>query len=117
RSRSSGSSGRATSDSRGCAFERGQQRLELVAVVVPDAVDVEGRSSVDAAADAAHEVFAHAVGMDVPRELLVELPAVEPELLGVPVEVALLEVLLILVEEVVHLPELLPRRRRLGGLR
>jgi hypothetical protein len=55
--------------------------------------------------------------LGVRREFLVELPAVEPELLGVPMEVALLEVLLILVEEVVHLPELLPRRRRLGGLR
>ena len=97
-------------------LESGEQRIDVVRVVVPDTVDVEGRRSVDAAPNAAHEVLAHARGMDVSGELCVEPLDVEPELLGVRVEVRVAQAALPLVENIVHPPELALSIRGFGCL-
>src|SRR5205823_4976462 len=77
--------------------------------------DVEGRRSVDAAADAAHEVLANARGMDVIRQISGERLQVEPDLRGVGTEIRVGELPLVLVENVVHLPEPSLGRSRFGG--
>ena len=54
--------------------------------------------------------------MDVLGQFLVEQLDVEPELLGVRVEVVVAEALLVLIEKVVHLPEAALGGSSLGGL-
>ena len=56
-----------------------QQRIQVVQAVVAYAVDKEGRRAVHAAADAAHKIFTHASGIDVPGEFGVESVEVEAE--------------------------------------
>jgi hypothetical protein len=95
----------------------GEQGLDVIRVVVPHAVDVEGRRTVHAAPHAAQEVLVDPTGVDMLGQLLVEAIDVEPELLGVHMEVLVAQVPLVLVQEVVHLPEPALGVRRLGGLR
>src|SRR5262245_29837780 len=97
-------------------LQRGKQGVEIVGVVVPRTVDVEGRRSVDAAAHAADEVLVDACGMDMLRELPLERVDIEPEPLGIAAEVLVAQATLVLVERVVHLPELPLARSRLGRL-
>src|SRR3989442_1477550 len=65
------------------AFESGNQGLDVIRVVVPDTVDVEAGRAVDAAPHAAHEVLADPGGVDMLRQLSVELLDVEPERLRI----------------------------------
>src|SRR5262245_37787442 len=71
----------------GRSLDSGEQGLDLVGAVVSRSVDVEGWGAIHIAADAAHEVLAHARGMDVLGQLLVELLDVETEHLGVATQI------------------------------
>ena len=94
-----------------------QQRVEVVRVVVSHAVDEEPWSPVDAAADAAHEVLADALGVDVLVELAFEPLGVEPEAVGVGEQALSVQPLLVLIQKVVHRPEPVLRGCRLRSLR
>src|SRR6267143_2746457 len=93
-----------------------KQGLELVRTVVPRTIDVKGRRAVHAAPHAVQEVLMDPFGVDVLGQLFVEHLDVEAELLGVGAEVLVAQAPLVLVEEVVHLPELALGRGSLGGL-
>jgi hypothetical protein len=54
--------------------------------------------------------------MHVPGQILVEQVEVQPEFLGIPTQVVVAQAFLVLVEKIVHLPELALRCRSLGGL-
>src|SRR6185436_20639836 len=97
----------------GCRpLERREQDLGFVRVVVPDAVDVEGRCPVHAAPHAVHEVLVDPGLVHVLRHLLVEPLDVQSELLRIPVEIWIGQVTLALVQQVMHLPE---SALRIGG--
>src|SRR4029453_17268569 len=81
---------------RGSSLQRGDQALLGVRVVVPRTVDVEGRRAVRAAPHAAEEIVVDSIGVDVLGKFGVEVPDVEPELLGVAPYVLVLEALLVL---------------------
>src|SRR5439155_12896223 len=90
-----------------CSRARGalqclQQGIGVPGVVVTHAVDVEGRRPVHAASHAAHEVLADPLGVGLVGHLLVEQLDVEPELLGVRMEVLVAKMLLVLVKQVMH---------------
>src|SRR6267143_2771924 len=93
-----------------------KQGLELVRTVVPRTIDVKGRRAVHSAPHAAQEVLVDPFGVDVLGQLFVEPLDVETELLGVGAEVLVAQAPLVLVEEVVHLPELALGSGSLGGL-
>src|SRR5688500_6862972 len=95
-----------------CAF----QRIVVVGSVVAGAVDEEGGGTVDAAADAAAEVFADAAGEGFAGQVGLEAVNLQADLQRVAGHVGVGQVLLVFVEQVVHLPELPLRRGRLRGL-
>src|SRR6476660_5159676 len=97
--------------------ERSQQRLEVVGVVVAHPVDEEGGRPVHTAADAAEEILVDPVRMNMLRELLLEQVEIELERTSVGTEVVDLQMLLVLVELVVHLPEPVLGSGGLGRLR
>src|SRR3954454_23089369 len=100
----------------GRALQGAEQVVRFVGLVVAQFVDVEGRGPVHAAAHAAHEVVANAFRVDVVGQLLVEAIEIEAYLLGVAAQLLVAQALLVLVEHVVHLPELALGARRLGRL-
>src|SRR6266481_7338102 len=81
------------------------------------AVDVEGRGSVDAALQAAQVVLLDSPGVDTLGQLLVEPLGVQPEALRVGKESLVAQVSLVLVEKIVHLPELALGGRRFRSFR
>src|SRR5438445_283742 len=88
-----------------CSRARGalqcvQQGVGIPGVVVAHAVDVEGRRPVHAASHSTHEVLVDPLEMGLVCHLLVEQLDVEPELLGVRMEVLVAKMPLVLVEEV-----------------
>src|SRR6266550_846424 len=97
--------------------EGSQQRLEVVGVVVAHPVDEEGGRPVHAAADAAQEILVDPVRVNVLRELLLEQVEVELERLSVGTKVVDLQMVLVLVEVIVHLPEPVLGGRGLSCLR
>src|SRR5436190_7196695 len=97
--------------------ERGEQRLEVVGVVVAHPVDEEGGRPVHAAADAAQEILVDPVRVNVLRELLLEEVEIEVERTSVGTKVVDLQMLLVLVEVIVHLPEPVLGGRGLSRLR
>src|SRR3989442_9512917 len=98
------------------SLQSAEQGLELVRTVVPRTIDVKGWRAVHAAPHAAQEVLADPFGVDVLGQLFVEHLDVQAELLGVGAEALAAQAPLLLVEEVVHLPELALGRGSLGGL-
>src|SRR6266487_1092795 len=59
------------------SLQGGEQGADLVRVVVPDTVDVEGRRAIDAAPHAAHEVLAEPLGVGVEMPVLQVLLVLE----------------------------------------
>src|SRR4051812_17369366 len=88
------------------AFERCLQRLQVVRRVVPHAVDEERWRTVHVAPHTAHEVLAQARGVGLRLHLLSEARDVQAEVLGGLQQVRVIQRLLVLVQVVVHLPEL-----------
>ena len=83
----------------------GQQPVEIHGPGVPDAVYEEGRGSPDSGTLPTEAILLDAPGVVVVRQILLEPPQVEPELGRVAHEIFIAQFVLILVEEVVHLPE------------
>ena len=73
--------------------------------------------AVHAAAHAAEEVLLHPIRVDVVGQVPVEQPRRRARAFGVGTEVVVVQALLVLVEQVVHLPELALGGRGLGRLR
>src|SRR3954471_21028494 len=80
-------------------------------------VDEECGRAVHTAANAAHEIFPHAGGVELLLHLTVETLEVEGKLLRVSLQIVIAQVPLILVQQVMHLPKSALCCRRLGGLR
>ena len=78
---------------------------DVVAAVVAAAVDEEGRGAGDTAEVGGVDVLGDPRGAGALAEVLTESLAVEPEVAGVADQVARLEGVLVLQEQVVHLPE------------
>src|SRR3989475_1237990 len=95
----------------------GRERLGVARLFVATAVDEEPGRAAHAALGAAHEVFTHPRRVDVGDELAPHPLRVEPQLAGVPHQILVRERRLPLVQEIVHLPELALRGRRLRDLR
>src|SRR5207249_6123790 len=98
-------------------LERREQGLQLPRVVVSHAVDKKGRRPVDAAGDAAAEVFPHPGLVHAAAELFAKPCDIETQVASVLDQILAVEGELPLEEAVVHLPELALRTRRFGGLR
>src|SRR5690349_9364904 len=90
-----------------------EERSEVVAPIVPHAVDEESGRSIDAALHAAHEVIPHFGAVRTGVERAAETVGIEAQLPGVFDQVVILERELPLEQPVVHLPE---RALRTGGL-
>src|SRR6476469_47416 len=101
----------------GRTAERGEQRLEVVGVVVAHPVDEEGGRPVHAAADPAEEILVDPLRVNVLRELLLEQVEIELERTSVGTKVVDLQMVLVLVEVIVHLPEAVLGGRALSCLR
>src|SRR6266571_2716792 len=101
----------------GC-FERGDQGTKSGIAVVSRATDEERRRPVDTASDATHEVFSNSARMDVLSDLLLEPLHIQLESLRIVREESMVaEGRLILVEKIMHLPELPLDGGRLGSFR
>src|SRR5947208_291304 len=98
-------------------LERREQGLQLPRVVVSHAVDKKGRRPVDAAGDAAAEVFPHPGLVHAAAELFAKPCDIETQVASVLDQILAVEGELPLEEAVVHLPELALRTSRFGGLR
>src|SRR2546428_3833441 len=95
----------------------GRERLGVARLFVATAVDEEPGRAAHAALGAAPEVFTDPRRVDVGDELAPHPLRVEPQLAGVPHQILVRERRLPLVQEIVHLPELALRGRRLRDLR
>src|SRR3989449_2328084 len=101
----------------GC-FERGDQGTKSGVAIVSRATNEERRRPVDTALDATHEVFSNPTRMDMLSDLLLEPLHVQLEFLLVFREESVVAKRgLILVEKIVHLPELVLDSGRLGRFR
>src|SRR5437016_5817167 len=96
-------------------LDRNKQRPQAERDVLDPAVDEEGRRATHAALDAALEVLAHALQVDVIVHLGGEPSHVKADPFGVAVEVLRLEVRLVGEEEVVRGPEFPLAAGGLGG--
>ncbi len=92
------------------------QGIEGIAAVVTEAIEKEGRGGVDAAAHAAGDIFLNAGGIIVGGELKGDMVGVQCEIAGVGYQMFLLELLGMLKQEVVHLPEFALGCGSFGGL-
>ena len=81
------------------------ERVDVVRAVVPAAVDEEGRCPRDAAQVGAVDVARHSRRDSVVAQVVSEPVGVEAQLIGVSHEVAGPQLVLVLEQEVVHLPE------------
>src|SRR5213593_4339659 len=99
-------------------FERRDQRTKSGITIVSRATNEERRRPVDTALDATHEVFSNSPQMDVLSDLLLEPLHIQLEsLLVFREESVVAKRPLILVQKIVHLPELPLDGGRLGGFR
>src|SRR5438093_13611019 len=99
-------------------FERRDQRTKSGVAIVSCATNEERRRPVDTALDATHEVFSNSPQMDVLSDLLLEPLHIQLEsLLVFREESVVAKRPLILVQKIVHLPELPLDGGRLGGFR
>src|SRR5256886_2164096 len=99
-------------------FERRDQRTKSGITIVSRASNEERRRPVDTALDATHEVFSNSPQMDMLSHLLLEPLHVQLEFLRIVGEESMVaEGRLILVEKIMHLPELPLDGGRLGGFR
>src|ERR1035441_3897957 len=92
----------------GCGFggqDGGGERGDVVAAVVPAAVDEEGRGAGDTAEVGGVDVLGDPRGASALAEVLTESLAIEPEVAGVADQVAQLEGVLVAQEKVMHFPE------------
>src|SRR5688572_4550826 len=96
-------------------FDRVEERADAERCVVDRAVHEEPGGTAHAAAKASIDILTHALQVDVVADFSRVARHVEPDLLGVVVQVARLEVLLVGEDHVVHLPELALRGRAFGG--
>src|SRR5437870_6440113 len=97
--------------------QRGGERFRIARLLVRAAIDEEPRGAAHAAPHAAQEVLAHARGVSVFDQLAHHPVGIDPELARVPHQVLVLERRLMLIQEIVHLPELALRGGGLGRLR
>src|SRR3989441_3246797 len=99
-------------------FERGDQRAKSGIAIVSRATNEERRRPVDTALDATHEVFSNSPQMDMLSNLVLEPLHVQLEFLRIVGEESMVaEGRLILIEKIMHLPELPLDGGRLGGFR
>jgi hypothetical protein len=83
---------------------------------VSDSVNEERRGSVDTASDSALEILVHANGKLVVLQLTIEPLDIKADLDGVSQQRRIIQMTLILVESIVHLPEFALRPGRFGCL-
>src|SRR5437667_9669987 len=101
-----------------CRFECRDQRTKSGITVVSRTTNEECRRPVDTALDATHEVFSNSPQMNMLNNLLLEPLHIQLEsLLVFREESVVAEGPLILVQKIVHLPELPLRGGRLGRFR
>lgn len=72
---------------------------------MPDAIDIEGRGSVHAAAHATQEILSDPSGMDVVREITAEAEHVEVDRLGIAEDVLAAQLALVLEQNIMHEPK------------
>src|SRR5829696_9564843 len=94
---------------------RGQQAFQVERTLVARSVDEEGRRPLHPAALRVQPVLPHARGMPALGQVVLEARQVQPDT-GRVAPQGLVEVVLVLKEEVVHLPEPSLGGGRLGGL-
>src|SRR5437667_7509467 len=99
-------------------FERCDQGTKSGITIVSRATNEERRRPIDTALDATHEVFSNLPQIDMLSNLLLEPPHIQFEFSRVVGEESVVaEGRLILVEKIMHLPELPLDGGRLGGFR
>src|SRR5438445_437739 len=99
-------------------FERRDQRTKSGITIVSRATNEERRRPVHTALDATHEVFSNSPQMEMLSNLLLQPLHVQLEFLRIVGEESMVaEGRLVLVEKIMHLPELPLDGGRLGGFR
>src|SRR5262245_6257542 len=98
------------------ALQGGEQGPDLIRVVVSHTVDEEGWGAIHSAPNAAHEVLADPRSVNMLSQLVVEPLDVEPEHLSIDTKILVAQAHLVLIEEVMHLPEFALSSRSFSGL-
>jgi hypothetical protein len=92
-----------------------RQHVEVEGAIMAHAVNEEGRRAIDAAADAAHKMLTHARRIDMPGDLAGKAGDIEAETGRILDQMVALKGILMLEQQIVHVPELALYSGRLCG--